>query len=57
MKKRDLKCCGNCKEGMFDVQVSSNICVLRDRTVLSWYVCRKWKYDGFNKKYRMLGNK
>ena len=45
MKKKDLRCCGNCKyrkDSRYD-QISCPY-----ETLPSWGICSKWEYDGFN---------
>ena len=48
MKKKDLKCCGNCKYRNREDYGYAQIENCPYETLPSWGICSKWEYDGFN---------
>lgn len=60
MKKKDLRCCGNCKklsEGTtYDLDKGSNFkfyrCLHYDTNKNPHYVCPHWQYDNYLKEDR-----
>ena len=57
MKKRDLKCCGNCKNIGKAIWSGMLGCTVTNRWVAHNGTCPKWEYDGIKDLDRVSRNK
>ena len=48
MKKKDLKCCGNCM-----CYEDETFCTMIGNDIKSFECCEKWKYDCVSRKERL----